>query len=310
MHIGLTYDLRDEYLAAGYGLEETAEFDRADTIDAIEGALQELGYQTDRIGNARQLVRRVSIGGRWDLVFNICEGLHGRARESQVPAILELYEIPYTFADPCTMAICLDKGVAKAVVRDAGLPTPPFLVVERLEDLETGRVPTPYPLFAKPLAEGTGKGVTPHSRVKTQRELQNVCADLLARYKQAVLVEAYLPGREFTVGILGTGDGARCLGTLEILLRNAAEPDAYSYVNRNSAKSWSSTGCDGRTKTSRCGGRRRPHLQPGALWGVAMRAGLICAAMRRDALSFWRPIPWPGSTPGTPTCPCWPRRWG
>ena len=129
MKIGITYDLRDEYLAEGYGEEETAEFDRADTIDAIETALRELGHETDRIGNARELVQRLARGDRWDLVFNICEGLRGAGREAQVPAILDVYEIPYTFADPCVMSVCLDKGVTKSVVRSAGLPTPQFAVV-------------------------------------------------------------------------------------------------------------------------------------------------------------------------------------
>ena len=99
MRIGLTYDLRQEYLAAGYSPEETAEFDRPETIDAIEHSLGLLDHQTDRIGNVRQLVTRLAAGDRWDLVFNICEGLHGMGREAQVPAILEVYGIPCTFAD-------------------------------------------------------------------------------------------------------------------------------------------------------------------------------------------------------------------
>src|SRR6266550_2201311 len=106
MKVGLTYDLRSEYLAAGYSEEETAEFDRAETIDALEAALRELGHQTDRIGNARQLIQRLAAGDRWELVFNICEGLHGLAREAQVPAILDVYDIPYTFADPVVLCVC------------------------------------------------------------------------------------------------------------------------------------------------------------------------------------------------------------
>lgn len=234
MKIGITYDLRDQYLAEGYGEEETAEFDRADTIDSIENALQALGHQTDRIGHARELVQKVAGGDRWDLVFNICEGLRGTGREAQVPAILDLYEIPYTFADPCVMSVCLDKGVTKSVVRNVGVPTPRFAVLadeERVAELvETS--PFNFPLFAKPIAEGTGKGVTPASRVNDVDELAIVCKQLLDRYQQPVLVEEYLPGREFTVGILGTGKEASCLGTLEIVLREEAEQDVYSYVNK------------------------------------------------------------------------------
>jgi D-alanine-D-alanine ligase len=231
MRIGLTYDLRDEYLAAGYGEEETAEFDRAETIDAIEDALQRLGHATDRIGHGRQLVRRLADGNRWDFVFNLCEGLRGSGREAQVPAILDLFEIPYTFSDPCVMAVCLDKAVTKSVVRDCGIPTPHCVVVHDIEQL-TDPSPLQFPVFAKPIAEGTGKGISAASKVITPPQLTRVCRDLLARYCQPVLVEEYLPGREFTVGILGTGNDATCLGTLEIVLRDQAEPGAYSYVNK------------------------------------------------------------------------------
>ena len=230
MKIGLTFDLRDEYLAAGYDEEATAEFDRIDTIDSIENAIRSLGHQTDRIGHIRQLVERLASGDRWDLVFNICEGMHGIAREAQVPALLEAYEIPCTFADPVVMAVCLHKGLTKTLVEKAGLPTPGFAVVERLEDVSA--VNLPYPLFAKPIAEGTGKGVSPASCISSPEELRNVCEQLLRRFRQPVLIETYLCGREFTVGLLGTDDSARVLGTLEIVLLSDAEPGAYSYTNK------------------------------------------------------------------------------
>ena len=121
MNIGLTYDLRNDYLAEGYSEEETAEFDRPDTIEGIEAALLELGYRTDRIGNAKRLVERLAQGDRWDLVFNIAEGLHGVAREAQVPAILDVYDIPYTFSDPLVLSLALHKNLTKTVVRQAGI---------------------------------------------------------------------------------------------------------------------------------------------------------------------------------------------
>lgn len=230
MKIGLTYDLRDEYLAAGYDEEATAEFDRGDTIDSIENAIRSLGHETDRIGHVRQLVTRLAAGDRWDLVFNICEGLHGIAREAQVPALLEAYEIPCTFADPVVMAVCLHKGLTKTLVEKAGLPTARFAVVEQISDIDD--IELPYPLFAKPIAEGTGKGVSPASCISSPDELREVCTALLKKFRQPVLVETYLCGREFTVGILGTGEEARVLGTLEIVLLSDAEPGAYSYVNK------------------------------------------------------------------------------
>lgn len=230
MRIGLTYDLREEYLAAGFGEEETAEFDRPDTIEAIDEAVQFLGHATDRIGNVRQLVARLAAGDRWDLVVNIAEGLYGLGREAQVPALLDAFQIPYTFSDPLVTALCLHKGLTKVVVRHAGVPTADFAVVERPADLEA--IDLPYPLFAKPVAEGTGKGVDATSKAANRAALQAVCLRLLERFRQPVLVETFLPGREFTVGIWGTGDEARAIGTMEVLLRPSAEPEVYSYTNK------------------------------------------------------------------------------
>lgn len=230
MHIGLTYDLRQEYLAAGFSADETAEFDRPDTVAAIEEALRALGHTTDRIGHVRSLVARLARGDDWDLVFNIAEGLAGIAREAQVPAALDAFGIAYTFSDPLVMALSLHKGLTKTVVAAQGVPTPAFAVVERPADVD--RIDLPFPLFAKPVAEGTGKGVSPASKIRDAAALGSVCRHLLQEYQQPVLVEAYLPGREFTVGIVGTGAAARPLGTLEIVLLPAAEAEVYSYVNK------------------------------------------------------------------------------
>ncbi len=230
MIVGLTYDLRDDYRAEGYDDLATAEFDREDTIAHIEGAIRGLGLETDRIGHARALVRRLAQGDRWDLVFNIAEGMHGYGREALVPALLEAYEIPYVFSDPLVCAVTLHKATAKRVLRDAGLPTPPFALVESAEEIR--RVDLPYPLFAKPVAEGTSKGVTSESRIRTPADLDRLCRRLLAEYRQPVLVETFLPGREVTVGLLGTGARARVAGVLEVLFLETAEPDVYTYLNK------------------------------------------------------------------------------
>lgn len=230
MLIGLTYDLRSEYLAAGLSDEETAEFDRESTVEAIEAALGQLGHRTERIGHARSLIRKLDAGSRWDLVFNIAEGLSGIAREAQVPAILDVYGVPYTFSDPLVLALTLDKGLTKTVVQAAGVPTAPFHVVEKPADVH--EVGLPFPLFAKPVAEGTGKGVTPASKVRDAIELDRTCRELLVRFQQPVLVETFLSGREFTIGMIGTGDEAYALGSLEIVLLASAEADVYSYVNK------------------------------------------------------------------------------
>jgi D-alanine-D-alanine ligase len=210
--IGITYDLRDDYLAEGYGEEETAEFDHPVTIAAIEGALHILGHDTERIGHIRKLAEKLVAGEKWDLVFNIAEGLRGFGREAQVPALLEAYDIPYVFSDPLVLSLTLHKGMTKRVIRDLGIPTPDFTVVESPEEIE--RVALPFPLFAKPVAEGTGKGVTAASKINDRAELERVCLLLLETFRQPVLIEAFLPGREFTVGIIGTGGEAFVPGVL------------------------------------------------------------------------------------------------
>ncbi len=230
MKIGLTYDLRSEYLQAGYSEEQTAEFDRDDTITAIEAALAALGYRTERIGHARQLVERLAQGDRWDLVFNIAEGMNGIGREAQVPAILDVYGIPYTFSDPLVMALTLHKGMTKSVVRDAGIACCDFAVVNCAGDVDAIGFDPPY--FIKPVAEGTGKGVSFDSIIHCRQALWPACEKLVNTYKQPVLVEQFLSGREFTVGIIGTGDEARVLGTIEVILLRNAEPNVYSYINK------------------------------------------------------------------------------
>ena len=118
MKIGITYDLRDDYIKMGFSEEETAEFDRLGTIDAIDNSLKELGHETERIGHIKSLVQKLSAGSKWDLVFNICEGLYGKySRESQVPALLDAYNIPYTFSDPLIIALTLKKDLAKLIIR-------------------------------------------------------------------------------------------------------------------------------------------------------------------------------------------------
>lgn len=233
--VGLVYDLRSEYLAQGYTEDDVAEFDSDATIAALEETIGSCGYRTERIGNGKALALKLAAGHRWDMVFNIAEGQGGRCREAYVPALLELYGIPYTFSDPLVCALTLDKAMTKRVVAQHGLATPAFAVVEHVN--QVAELSLRYPLFAKPLAEGTGKGIDQNSRIDTPQQLQAVCAALLTKYHQPVLVEEFLPGREFTVGILGTGAEARAIGTMEIAMRSSAEPAIYSYLNKEECES-------------------------------------------------------------------------
>lgn len=229
MKIGLTYDLRDAYLAMGYSEEQTAEFDRGETIEGIAGALKSLGYTVDRIGTVRELTARLANGDRWDLVFNIAEGMHGRAREAQVPALLDAYDIPYTFSDALVCAVSLHKPLAKVAAEHLGVATPAFRVISTAA--EAAAIDLPYPLFVKPVAEGTSKGIGACSVVASAAQLAPLTARLMGEYKQPLLAETYLGGRELTVGIVGTGETAEVVGVLEVLFRKG-RTNVYSYTHK------------------------------------------------------------------------------
>ncbi len=230
MHVALTYDLREDYLAQGYDEETTAEFDAPETIAALEAALLRRGCKVTRVGAVFALVERLARGERWAFVLNIAEGLYGLAREAQIPALLDAYQIPYAFSDPLTLALTLDKAMTKRVIRDAGLPTADFAVLTDTLDLSACALD--YPLFVKPLAVGTGKGISAASQVHSTTELADVCQALWTRYRQPVIAESYLPGREFTVGVIGNGAAARAVGVMEVLYHTNAEAGGYTYLNK------------------------------------------------------------------------------
>jgi D-alanine-D-alanine ligase len=230
MRIALVYDLRDDYRALGFSEEAVAEFDTVETIDQLAGAVETLGCAVERVGRGQALAARLVAGRRFDLVFSIAEGVKGRSREAQVPALCELFDQPYLLSDPLTLAASLDKAVAKRLVRDAGVPTPAFAVAEtsafELEGWDQ------FPAFVKPLAEGTGKGCEAVSLVRTIGELYGAATRVIERYRQPALVERFVGGREFTVGIVGNGPAARVLGVCEILLKPEAEASVYSLHNK------------------------------------------------------------------------------
>lgn len=232
MKVGFTYDLRDDYLAQGYSRDETAECDSPETIEAIASALGRMGFSVDRIGNIRALTERLAKGDRWDFVFNIAEGMHGSCRESQVPALLEACGIPCVFSSAFVLAVTLDKALTKTVLKEAGLATSPWRVVRTEGDI--GLVDLPFPLFAKPLSEGSSKGVTSLSMIESREALGIACRRLLKEYSQPVLVESFLSGREFTVGVTGAGEGASLVGIMEIVLKGKNDPWGRTDLNKES----------------------------------------------------------------------------
>lgn len=230
LHLGFVFDCQEDYLAQGFTPAQVAEFDPRATVEAIAAGLQACGHEVSLVGNGLGLAQALAGGLRFDLVFNIAEGLAGFSREAQVPALCELYSQKYTFSDPLTCALTLHKAMAKRVVRDAGLPTAPFFLVENPKSLQ--HIPFPGPYFAKPVAEGSSKGISARCQAQDASKLQEVCRELLESFQQPVLVERFLPGREVTVGIVGNGREARVLGVMEVAFTERAETQAYTALNK------------------------------------------------------------------------------
>ena len=189
--------------------DEFAEWDSPTTIAAVESALSHLG-KVARLEANEDFPERLR-EARPDIVFNIAEGFHGVNREAHVPAICEFFGIPYSGSDPFTLSLCLDKARTKETLTFHGIPTPRFAVVERIEDLEALGRPLSLPLFVKPLHEGSSKGITDSNLCFDRGHLFRQTAFLLENYKQPVLVEEYLPGKEFTCAVFGNGDEATVL---------------------------------------------------------------------------------------------------
>lgn len=190
--------------------DEYAEWDSAETIDAVARALSRHG-EVIRLEATDDFPQRLR-ESRPDIVFNIAEGLRGPNREAHVPAICEFYGIPYSGSDPFTLALCLDKARAKEILRAHGVPTADWSLVRSVTEITTLLARSLcYPLFAKPVHEGSSKGITERNFIASPMMLRPVVLDLLERYQQPVIVESYLPGAEFTCGVLGNGAEARVL---------------------------------------------------------------------------------------------------
>jgi D-alanine-D-alanine ligase len=149
-----------------------------------------------------------------DIVFNFAEGLIGVNRESHIPAMLEMLQIPYLGSDPLTLGICLDKSRAKEILTYHKIPNAKFLVADKIKDIT--KVNFGFPLIVKPISEGSSKGIFSSSLVKNTKELEDEVNRIVSSYNQPALIEEFLPGREFTVAVLGNGNDAQVLPIIEI----------------------------------------------------------------------------------------------
>ncbi len=234
MKIGIAYDLKSDFDSTqGAGPEDALEeYDSPATVDAIERVLTAGGYEVQRLGGGRNFLASV-LETPPDLVFNIAEGHGSRSREAHVPAVCEMLGIAYTHSDPLTMALSLDKAAAKRIAQSFGIPTPRFAVIENARDLDS--VSLDYPLFGKPLFEGSSMGIRRNSKLENESALRERVGRLLRDYAEPVLVEEFCSGPEFTVAILGTGAGARVVAAMEIVPKKVATEDfVYSLeIKRN-----------------------------------------------------------------------------
>lgn len=203
--VAVLANIKDETkpLPPGVPPDAYADFDHIETIEAIRAAIESDGHTTCFIPADRNLPFALQ-KEQPDICFNIAEGLGGDAREAQVPALLELLGIPYTGSRVLTNAISLDKTLTKRIWRDRRLPVAPF------QEFSSGDEPLrpelKFPLFVKPAREGTGMGVDLKAIVNNEKELRERVRYVINTYQQPALVETFLSGREFTVGILGRSD--------------------------------------------------------------------------------------------------------
>ena len=234
--VGITYDLKSDWKRSDDDpIDAAAELDGRRTVECLKAALESAGHKVVLIGGARQLISRITNDDlKVDIVFNISEGFKGRNRESQVPALLDLYNIPFVGADALTLGITLDKVMAKKCFMADGLPTARYFKANIEDDLfELNTIG--FPLFVKTLHEGTSKGITQASRVENFKQLKAQVDHICRNYKQPALVEEFIKGTEFTVGVIGNNppepmpvvqyaiDGRTCLGNEFYSYRHVVE---------------------------------------------------------------------------------------
>jgi D-alanine-D-alanine ligase len=227
LRVGFTFNVKRVNPDPQGDQDEEAEYDTPKTLQAIREAIASHGHEVIDLEATPDLPLQLA-STPVDVVFNIAEGFKGRSRESQVPALLELLDIPYTGSDPAALSVSLDKALAKRMVRTHGILTPAYLL------LHTGRERLPrelqkFPLLVKPVAEGTSKGVTKRSVVRDEGELREVAREIIGKYRQPALAEEYIAGREFTVGLLGERR-PRALPVMEIVFLDQSDPaPIYSF---------------------------------------------------------------------------------
>ena len=222
LNVALTYNLRpnENFVSENLSLfsnssslnDTYAEWDSEETIFAIKDALEKYHNVSmiESNADAFEKFRKNNL----DIVFNVSENANGISREAQIPAMLDMLNIPYTGSDPLTLASCLDKARTKEILKYHKIPTPNFTVIDDNDfDCDTN---LNYPLILKPIGEGSSKGIFNSSLVNNYKELKEQAEQLIKKYHQPFILEEYLPGKEFTVAIIGNNSGTQVLPIIEM----------------------------------------------------------------------------------------------
>jgi D-alanine-D-alanine ligase len=206
LRIGLAYDLLGEYPRGPDDPPDAdAEYEPESTIEALEAALRRLGHEPVRLGSPHALLAAIGRGAlpRVHAILNVAEGRGSRNREAWVPVLGEMAGVPVLGSDGLTLSTTLDKAWAHRVVAAAGVPVPPHAVAASAAQAAALVLPAPFPLFVKPRWEGTAKGIRPSSRVEDRDGLVREVDHVVRHYRQPALVEAFVPGPEYTVMLAG-----------------------------------------------------------------------------------------------------------
>ncbi len=248
MRVGLTYNIKkeipqgvieessrhlhqqnivDDNLMQNYShrlSDKYAEWDDAETIEAVKCAIEKAGHNVLMIEADDSAYENLKVL-RPDIVFNMAEGYGGAARESYIPAMLEQLNIPYTASDPITIGICHDKSRCKEILSYHNVATPEFFITDSIVN---GYPRVKYPVFVKPLHEGSSKGIYNSSVVCDKNQLNSEIARIKQNYNQPSIIEDFLEGREFTVAAIGNSENARVLPIVEINL--SCVPDGFNKI--------------------------------------------------------------------------------
>ncbi|MCM8795986.1 MAG: ATP-grasp domain-containing protein [Candidatus Omnitrophica bacterium] len=227
MQIVLTYNLKKEDKTKPP--DYFSEYDSKETIAAIVFALQSKGHQVETIDAVETDLIAYFKKNHPDFVFNIAEGRPGKFRESEVPAILDYLNIPYTGSDSLSLAIALNKALTKKILRAENIPTPRFQLFSKGTERLNRNLR--FPLIVKPNREGSAKGISVFSVVNSEKDLFKKIREIISLYQQEALVEEFIEGKELTVGILENATPT-VLPILEIDFSNCQQSGEYFYTWR------------------------------------------------------------------------------